>query len=711
MNRRLVTAVVASAVLAASAVPSGAGGYPRPGAYTQVDLTNAGKSPSGYVSHTSMSSDGRFVAFDSDAALTPGTGAPLPGSLSPPSNVFIRDLGTGRTVLASRAIRPGQAHLLGQPPGADFFDDAESYDPSISADGRYVAFTSAAPLVTGDNNTVAGIYDVFVFDRIAQRTTRVSVDSQGKEANSNSYLPSISGGGRYVSFTSRASNLVPGDTNSAPDVFVHDLRTGATVRVSVSSSGDQADGCALSLPIPSTLPVAPPCLLRSSSGDPSSTISANGRYVVFDELAANLVSGDTNGTWDVFVRDLKKGSTVRVSVASGGGQALSSGTDGSGSWPVGSTLAGWTSPLPPTHSISADGRYVVFISQAYNLIPNNTQQPAGEAVSGTGNDVYVHDVVTDRTYRVDVHPDGSECTNPLPALTLLMRNPSISPDGRYVSFSANNCGPTSPRGPAFTNAYDMFVYDRLTGQPDWVPLLTPAGQQYTGPNGRKYFGTHGESDLSAGGQYLSRKLGYSRPGQQAGADAFVWNRGTPLGVGNLAATGKLSVAGAPSFSATGVVTGAGTADLSQALTAQGADLTAATVTYRPRYGDLFARLELAQMPMFAVASPALVYGLRMTVNGTQYELRVAKGGPDALTSGGASFGLFRLTQGAWTKVVTLHGGYGTTGAEVTIALPLSDLGVQNSGHLSDVSAFAAAGSYDTGAAQLLDQVVLAGSSR
>jgi archaellum component FlaF (FlaF/FlaG flagellin family) len=154
-----------------------------------------------------------------------------------------------------------------------------SGNPSISADGRYVAFDSAATnLVPGDTN---GLVDVFVHDRQTGRTTRVSVDSKEIQGNNASWEPSISADGRYVAFDSAATNLVPGDTNYVVDVFVHDRQTGQTTRVSVDSNGIQANQESVGLV----------------------GISADGRYVAFDSYATNLVPGDTNDLVDVFVHD------------------------------------------------------------------------------------------------------------------------------------------------------------------------------------------------------------------------------------------------------------------------------------------------------------------------------------------------------------------------------------------------------------------------
>jgi len=154
----------------------------------------------------------------------------------------------------------------------------ESDRPVISAEGRFVAFESAASnLAPGDTNDS---WDVFVRDRQSGQTTRVSVGSSGGEGNSDSGTPSISADGRFVAFMSRASNLVPGDTNDLWDIFVHDRKTKETTRVSVSSTGEEANGSSWNL-----------------------SISADGRFVVFSSEASNLVSGDTNGKEDIFIHD------------------------------------------------------------------------------------------------------------------------------------------------------------------------------------------------------------------------------------------------------------------------------------------------------------------------------------------------------------------------------------------------------------------------
>jgi cold shock CspA family protein len=241
------------------------------------------------------------------------------------------------------------------------------FHSAISADGRYVAFSSgASTLVAGDTN---GFNDIFVHDRDADNdgifdetgageraTVRVSVDSSGAQANGiSSSLNGLgmSADGRFVAFQSGASNLAPGDTNATNDIFVHDRdadndgifdETGAgeraTLRVSVDSGGAQGNGASA-----------------------NTTISANGRFVSFNSAASNLVTGDTNGVTDAFVRDTCLGavgctpSTVRVSVAGDGTQ--------------GNTFGHAFQPV-----ISLDGSFVTFSSDSTNLIAGDTNGQA-----------------------------------------------------------------------------------------------------------------------------------------------------------------------------------------------------------------------------------------------------------------------------------------------------------------------------------------------
>jgi len=294
--------------------------------------------------------------------------------------------------------------------------NSDSYSPSISADGRFVAFSSlASNFVPGDTNNYA---DIFVRDRLTNTTTRVSVDSAGNLGNRDSYSPSISADGRFVAFYSEASKLVPGDTDENGDIFVRDRLTNTTTPVSVNSAGNQTS---------------------SESNFPS--ISADGRFVAFESFASDFVPGDINydtetAVRDIFVRDTLTNTTTRVSVDSAGNQAYRS---------------------SDSASISADGRFVAFSSLATNLVPGDTNDTS---------DIFVRDTLTNTTTRVSVNSAGNQGNNG-------SGSPSISADGRFVAFSslASNFVPGDTN-----NHSDIFVRDTLTNTTTRVSLNSEGNQ-------------------------------------------------------------------------------------------------------------------------------------------------------------------------------------------------------------------------------------------
>ncbi|MGL5836100.1 MAG: TolB family protein, partial [Waterburya sp.] len=248
---------------------------------------------------------------------------------------------------------------------------------TISKDGRYVAFQSeASNLVTGDTN---GVSDVFVYDRELNTTERVSVGENGTQGNGYSNAPSISGDERYVTFESDASNLVPGDTNGVSDVFVYDRELNITERVFVGENGTQGNNFSFG----------------------SSMISGDGRYVTFPSPASNLVSGDTNNTYDVFVYDRELNITERVSVDNIGTQGNNFSFDS---------------------SVLENGRYVTFSSYANNLVEGDTNYTA---------DVFVHDRELNTTERLSVGENGTQANGD-------SFDSSLSENGRYVTFSSNS---------------------------------------------------------------------------------------------------------------------------------------------------------------------------------------------------------------------------------------------------------------------------------
>lgn len=294
-----------------------------------------GAPANGFSSLVSLSADGRFAAFRSGAGNLVEQGDPLPQS-----QIFVSDLRDGGTELVS-------VHSDSTP------GDDHQFSPELSGDGRFVAFYSTSTnLVDDDTN---GIDDVFVHDRIAGTTERVSVHTSGAEGNGASTSVWISGDGNRVLFLSKATNLVDDDTNGVADLFLRDRALGTTERVSLSSAGEQANNASL-----------------------SGAISADGRFVAFHSVADNLVEPDENGTSDIFVRDLLSGTTQRGALSNEGEQPNDYSSD---------------------PALSADGRFVAFDSRATNLVVPDTNSVA---------DVFIFDRQTGQVRRVSDSFDGSD---------------------------------------------------------------------------------------------------------------------------------------------------------------------------------------------------------------------------------------------------------------------------------------------------------------
>jgi Tol biopolymer transport system component len=341
-----------------------------------------------------ISQNGRIIAFGSFAN---NFGR---GDTNRLSDIYVRDRRLGVTKRISVSANGGSANGF-------------SNDASLSRTGRYVAFLSGASnLVMGDTN---GKWDVFVRDRRTNSTERVSVGTGGAQGNDDSSENDISGSGSVVVFRSAASNLVPDDTNGVADIFVRNRPLATTSRVSVSTGGAQAN---------------------DQSFFPA--IAGGGGYVAFASLASNLVPGDTNGVNDIFVRNLLTDTTSRVTVSSAGVQA---------------------NARSSIHAaISGGRRFVAFASQASNLVPGDTN-----GVS----DIFVRDLETGTTTLVSDLAGASYGGSD---------QPSISPDGRYVTFSA------AFDGQPFSET-TLFLLDRQTGIRSIVNVSN-LGQE---PNGQSFF--------------------------------------------------------------------------------------------------------------------------------------------------------------------------------------------------------------------------------
>jgi len=331
----------------------GLAGAMAPGEVVRVSVATGGSQGTGRSQAPAISADGRCIAFQSLAANLVG------GDTNNASDIFVHDRQTGQT---SRVSISGT--------GTQVTDD--SFSPSISADGRFVAFASRArTLVSNDDNKAC---DIFLRDRQLGTTTRISATASGGWPNGDSWAPAISADGRFIAFHSFASNIVTGDTNLVADVFVHDRQTGSTSRVSLGPAGAQGNDQSL---------------------NPS--ISADGRFVAFHANASNLVSGDNNASWDIFRHDRQTGQTIRVSTTATGGEA-----NGDSGAPA----------------ISADGRYVAFASRAGNLLAEDPNLDM---------DIFVKDCLTGEILLVSSAPAGVPSNGDAGA-------PAISPDARWIVF-------------------------------------------------------------------------------------------------------------------------------------------------------------------------------------------------------------------------------------------------------------------------------------
>jgi hypothetical protein len=401
--------------------------------------------------YPALSGDGRFAGFFSrDPNL-------VPGDTNGASDAFLRDRLNATTEIVSLADSGAQAN-----------DD--SFDLSISGDGRFAAFWSyATNLVAGDTGLHS---DVFVRDRQLGRTERASVSAAGIAGNDDSFKGSLTPDGRFVCFLSYASNLVAGDTNHCLDVFVRDRQAGTIDRVDLSSSGAEgnddtfqasisADGRFVAFSTWATnfarveaqdvfvrdrVLGTTELVSRSSAGvhgngaSMVTALSADGRYVAFGSAASNLVVGDTNAAWDVFVRDRTLGTTERVSVATSGAE--------------GNAASG------PDLAISADGRFVAFASAASNLV---------DGVTLASPEVYVRDRLLGTTTCVSVATGGA------PGCFRAGDGIGLSADGRFVAFAsqARNLVAGDSNGQE-----DVFLHD---GDTTVVALLCEPGAAGVAP--------------------------------------------------------------------------------------------------------------------------------------------------------------------------------------------------------------------------------------
>lgn len=621
-----------------------------------------------------------------------------------------------------------------------------SISPDVSFDGRSVAFSSVAlNLVDGDTNLAA---DVFVRDLAAGTTTRVSISSEGLQglgcsasADSQQVVigtaanPSISSSGRFIAFESSFCNLVIGDTNLVSDVFVHDSKVGGTERVSMAEEGSEleaysgnpaispngrfvlyryngdgaGDCCALHLHDRKTDKTTVLVKGENQLTNPGS-VTSDGRYVYF-ETTRQLVTADINTVTDVYLLDNQNGNYELVSLASDENSHQ-------GGTPVtGGSRHRWFNPIGRT--MSPDGRYFAFSSDANNFVPNDSN-----GLSRTGGwDVFIRDRTTGRTERVSVDSYGKE------SATGFSQPSAITSDGRFIviwSYQNFDRGDTADYFLGIQGDPDVFVYDRYTGTMDRISVASDGTearncpQDVSGNGLTRAPGSSGSLSMPGSISQDGRIVAFSSCADNLmendtnlGTDVFIRDRGLALGIDELGIGGSGPSPAAPDeicvtpdlcIPPLGV---ASSSDQEDRLV-DGADLVELSLAYRPMTQDLYVVEELQHMPGLRLGGPSaagvdsshLLYGLRFGVGDNRFEVR-------ASSLLGGTFELFECAQKHLChKVADLRGGYGTTGERVVFSVPLNAIGLEEGGDLTDLEAFSALGSNPGGATRVLDSLKL-----
>ena len=432
--------IVAGCSLAVAALLFASSGWSGAPATERASVSSAGAEANGPSFGPALSGDGRYVVFTSDAT-----------NLSPSDtngrDVFVRDRQTGSTELVTIASDGAQANR-------------PALFPAISDDGRYIAFQTDADNLVVDDTT--GQSDIFLHDRQTGVTERVSLTASGAEANGDSFTPSVSADGRYVTFTSLADNLVPGDTNNDRDVFLRDRQAGVTELLSLSTAGEFGTGASGGL------------------GAGAARISSDGRYVVFGSFAGNLAPGDSNLRDDIFLRDRQTGVTELLSVSTAG------------------ELGNGHSMYP---DVSDDGRYVIYHSFADNLV-------AGD--SNGRSDVFLRDRDTGVTTLLSAGMGGTAADG-------LSHFAVISADGRFAAYPSDAANLVSGDS---NGQRDIFLQEIATGDVERVNLSISGGES-SGPSSSAAIDGSGVTVA-----YQSFADNLVAADSNDAPDVFVW--GTPL---------------------------------------------------------------------------------------------------------------------------------------------------------------------------------------
>ena len=374
---RVVSLSVAMGLLTMLMGPVSAGGPKTRLVSMKPNGAGGNGASNGYIDN--LSNNGRYAVYRSYATNL------VPNDTNEVEDIFWRDLKTGRTIRVSVKKSGSQAGTA-------------SYSPAISGNGRHVAFFTEARLVGNDGN---GVGDIYVHDVETRSTERVSISSAGAEGDQSvGDQPDLSRSGRFVAFHT-ASQLVGKDNNDDDDVYVRDLKRDKTRLVSVHSNGDAV-----------------------TNGDSTyPQITENGRLIVFSSTSRELVNSDGNASQDIFVRNLLTGKTRRVSMMNDGSEVMDH------------------SQYP---QISGGGDIVSF----------DTVAQISEVDDNTETDIYVLNRNTGVTRLVSKDHNGEAADDQ-------SEYSSLSPNGRMVGFysQATDLVPADPPGD-----YSAYVYDRVTGE-------------------------------------------------------------------------------------------------------------------------------------------------------------------------------------------------------------------------------------------------------
>ena len=566
--------------------------------------------------------------------------------------------------------------------------DSASFDPTVSADGRIVAFTSRASLVPEDDNREM---DIYVRDTVTGVTELVSESFGGgvsHEEYKYSYAPTVSADGRFVVFLSYVRDLTAVTSNTVwQQVYVRDLEQDTTELISLNQSGGFTDNASL-------LPA----------------ISADGRYVAFQSYG-KLVAQDTDSFSDIYLRDRETDTTTRVTgpadgnshspeiAADGSHVVFTSGAtnlvpeDGNGVndafvWERATgriELASLNSDEEQANQgstfpdISGDGRYVSFNTKSDNLVPNDTNGVQSALEAG---DVFVRDRAAGTTERVSVESSGAQRNNSFGGV--------ISPDGRYVAFDS-----ASEASSTIGTRTQTWIHDRLTRTTELLSA-TAKGEPGNEDSGNIEIGSGRWSVFDTAASNL---VGLDENDMQ---DVVVRDRGTELGVVGLRVTGagaNRTVTGRGTYTGRVISSAADAADDGETA---GGELTGASITYRPEEADLLVRLPVDALPKVAPGAPAsaLTYGVELEFRGYRFVATAQPGGDDRAAPQFELHNCSSTTCGSFSA----EGGVGTAGEEVWISIPMA-MGLQTE---DVVTAAAFVGAFEpvTGSIEPVDEVAL-----